>query len=94
MGSAEVRQLFKFSKVGTIAGSYVLDGIIKNNASARIIRDGVIIHDGKISSVQRGKDTVKEVKKGFECGITIEGFNDIKEKDIIEAYEMVEIKRV
>ena len=94
MGSAEVRQLFKFSKVGTIAGSYVLDGIIKNNASARIIRDGVIIHDGKISSVQRGKDTVKEVKKGFECGITIEGYNDIKEKDIIEAYEMVEIKRV
>ncbi len=94
IGNAEVRQLFKFSKVGTIAGSYVVDGVIKNNAQARVIRDGVIIHDGKISSVQRGKDAAKEVKKGFECGITLEAFNDIKEKDIIEAYEMVEIKRV
>ena len=94
IGNAEVRQLFKFSKVGTIAGSYVVDGVIKNNAPARVIRDGVIIHDGKISSVQRGKDAAKEVKKGFECGITLEAFNDIKEKDIIEAYEMVEIKRV
>ena len=94
IGNAEIRQLFKFSKVGTIAGSYVVDGVIKNNAQARVIRDGVIIHDGKISSVQRGKDAAKEVKKGFECGITLEAFNDIKEKDIIEAYEMVEIKRV
>lgn len=94
LGSAEVRQLFKFSKVGTIAGSYVLEGVLKNNSSARIIRDGVIIHDGKISSLQRGKDSVKEVKKGFECGITMDAYNDIKEKDIIECYEMVEIKRV
>ena len=93
-GSAEVRQLFKFSKVGTIAGSYVIDGLIQNGSSARVIRDGVIIHDGKISSVQRGKDTVKEVKKGFECGITLESYNDIKENDIIEAYEMVEVKKV
>ena len=94
LGSAEVRQLFKFSKVGTIAGSYVLEGVLKNNSSARIIRDGVIIHDGKISSLQRGKDSVKEVKKGFECGITMDAYNDIKEKDVIECYEMVEIKRV
>ncbi len=94
LGTAEVRQLFKFSKVGTIAGSYVTDGLIKNNAQARVIRDGVIIHDGKIASIQRGKDAAKEVKKGFECGITLDGYNDIKEKDIIEAYEMVEIKRV
>lgn len=94
LGTAEVRQIFKFSKVGTIAGSYVTDGIIKNASSARVIRDGVIIHDGKISSVQRGKDAAKEVKKGFECGITLEAFNDLKEKDVIECYEMVEIKRV
>ena len=93
IGSAEVRQLFKFSKVGTIAGSYVIDGLIKRDAKARIIRDGVVVYDGNIGSVQREKDTVKEVKKGLECGITIENFNDIKVKDIIEAYEMVEIER-
>ena len=94
LGNAEVRQLFKFSKVGTIAGSYVVDGVIKNNVQARVIRDGVIIYDGKISSLQRGKDAAKEVKKGYECGITLEDYNDLKEKDVIEAYEMVEIKRV
>ena len=90
LGSAEVRQLFKFSKVGVIAGSYVIDGIIKNDAKARIIRDGVVVYDGQVNSLQREKDSVKEVKKGFECGITIENFNDIKVKDIIEAYELVE----
>ena len=89
LGSAEVRQLFKFSKVGTIAGSYVLEGSIKSNAKARIIRDGIVIYDGNIGSLQREKDSVKEVKKGLECGIVIENYNDIKEKDIIEAYEMV-----
>lgn len=90
LGSAEVRQLFKFSKVGVIAGSYVIDGIIKNDAKARIIRDVVVVYDGQVNSLQREKDSVKEVKKGFECGITIENFNDIKVKDIIEAYELVE----
>ena len=89
LGSAEVRQLFKFSKVGTIAGSYVLDGVVKSNAKARIIRDGIVIYDGNIGSLQREKDSVKEVKKGLECGIVIENYNDIKERDIIEAYEMV-----
>ncbi len=93
-GTAEVRQLFKFSKVGTIAGSYVTDGIIKNNSQARVIRDSVVIYDGTIGSVQREKDAVKEVKKGLECGITINNFNDIKEGDIIESYEMVEKARV
>ena len=93
IGSAEVRQLFKFSKVGTIAGSYVLDGVIKNNAQARVIRDSVVIYDGTIGSIQREKDSVREVKKGLECGITINSFNDIKEGDIIEAYEMVEKAR-
>ena len=91
-GSAEVRQLFKFSKVGTIAGSYVTDGVIKRDAKARIIRDGIVIYDGDINSIQREKDTVKEVKKGLECGITITNFNDIKVGDVIEAYEMVEVK--
>lgn len=93
IGTAEVRKLFKFSKVGTIAGSYVTDGIIKRDAKARIIRDGVIVYDGNINSIAREKDQVKEVKQGLECGITIENFNDIKEKDIIEAYEICEIKR-
>ena len=93
LGSAEVRKMFKFSKVGSIAGSYVKDGIIKNNASVRVIRDGVIIYDGKIGSLQREKDNAKEVKAGFECGITIEGYNDIKESDIFECYEVREVKR-
>ena len=92
LGSAEVRQLFKFSKVGVIAGSYVLDGIIKSNSEARVIRDSKVIYDGEIGSLQREKDSVKEVKKGLECGITISNFNDIKVGDIIEAYEMVEKK--
>jgi translation initiation factor IF-2 len=93
LGSAEIRQLFKFSKVGVIAGSYVLDGVIKRDSKARVIRDGVVIYEGEIGSIQREKDSVKEVKKGLECGITIENFNDIKVGDIIEAYEMVEVER-
>ena len=92
VGTAEVRQLFKFSKVGTIAGSYIQDGIIKSNSKVRVIRDSAVIYDGEINSIQREKDTVKEVKKGLECGITITNFSDIKVGDIIEAYEMVEKK--
>ena len=91
-GSAEVRQLFKFSKVGVIAGSYILDGVVKSNSKARVIRDSKVIYDGEIGSLQREKDSVKEVKKGLECGITITNFNDIKVGDVIEAYEMVEVK--
>ncbi len=93
IGNAVVKQLFKFSKVGTIAGCLVTNGIIKNKSSVRIIRDGVIIYDGVIASLQREKDTVKEVKNGFECGITIENFNDIKPDDEFETYEMVEVKK-
>ena len=93
IGQAEVRKLFKFSKVGTIAGSMVTSGIIKRDAKARIIRDGVVIYDGNINTIAREKDQVKEVKSGIECGITIENYNDIKERDVIEAYEIVEIKR-
>ena len=93
LGNAEIRKIFTFSKIGKIAGCYVADGIMKSGANARVIRDGVIVYDGRIASVQREKDSVKEVKKGFECGITLENFSDIKEGDIIENYEMVEIKR-
>lgn len=93
LGSAEVRKIFKFSKIGNIAGSYITSGIVKNGAMARVIRDGVVIaSDEVIASLQREKDTVKEVKKGFECGITLEKFNDFKEGDTIEAYEMIEVK--
>lgn len=94
LGSAEIRRIFTFSKVGKIAGCYVTDGVMKNGASVRVIRDGIIIHDGKIASVQREKDTVKEVKKGFECGVTLESYSDIRERDTLEAYEMVEVKRI
>lgn len=93
MGSAEVRKLFKFSKVGTIAGTMVVSGSVRRDAKARVIRDGVIVYDGAINTIAREKDQVKEVNHGIECGITIENFNDIKVGDIIEAYEIVEIKR-
>jgi len=92
-GEAEVRQIFKFSKVGNIAGCNVTNGVIKNGSLARIIRDGVVIYSGKIGSLQRGKDKTNEVKKGLDCGITVADYQDIKEKDIIETYEEVEIKR-
>ena len=93
LGTAEIRKIFKFSKVGNIAGVSVTDGIMKNGANVRVIRDGIVIFDGKIASIQREKDTAKEVKKGFECGITLENYSDIKEGDILENYEMVEVKR-
>lgn len=93
LGTAEVRQLFKFSKVGTIAGCLVTEGNIKANDKARVIRDGIILYDGNIGSLQRGKDKANEVKKGIECGITIENYNDIKEGDVIEAYTLEEVKR-
>lgn len=93
LGEAEVRKLFKFSKVGTIAGSYVRSGIIKRGAKARVIRDGIVVNDSIIATLAREKNEAKEVKQGLECGITIENFNDIKEKDIIEAYELKEIRK-
>ncbi|MCR5308790.1 MAG: translation initiation factor IF-2 [Bacilli bacterium] len=89
LGQAEVRQLFKVSKIGTIAGCMITDGVVKNNSLCRIMRDGVVIYEGKLASLQRGKDQAKEVKAGFECGMTIENFNDEKVNDIIEFYEMV-----
>jgi translation initiation factor IF-2 len=92
-GEAEVRKMFKFSKVGNIAGMMVTDGVVKSNSQVRVIRDGIVIYDGKVGSLQRGKDNVHEVKNGFECGMTIEGYNDIKEGDVFQTYEMVEVKR-
>ena len=93
IGSAEIRKIYKFSKTGNIAGCYVLDGVVKMGAKARLVRDGIVIYDGAINTIQREKDQAKEVKAGFECGITLENYQDIKEQDIIEAYELVEIKR-
>ncbi len=92
IGTVEIRKIFKYSKIGNIAGCYVTDGIVKNNSSVRVIRDSVVITETKISSLQRGKESVKEMKKGFECGITLEAFNDIKEGDILEVFELVEVK--
>lgn len=93
IGHAEVRQTFKASGVGTIAGSYVLDGIFERGCSARVIRDGVVIFDGPLASLKRFKDDVKEVKAGYECGFVFEKFNDVKELDQVEAYKMVEVPR-
>ena len=92
IGTVEIRKIFKFSKIGNIAGCYVTDGIVKNNASVRIIRDGVVLKEDKIASLQKEKDTVKEMKKGYECGITLTEFNDIKVGDILEVFELVEVK--
>ena len=90
IGQAEVRTLIKISKVGTVAGSYVTSGVIKAGSKVRVLRDGVIVYEGKLNSLKRFKNDAKEVKEGFECGLTIENFNDLKELDVIEAYEMVE----
>ena len=93
VGQLEIRQIFKFSKVGLIAGCHVLDGTIKNNSNARIVREGIVVYNGKIKTLQHEKDQVKEVKKDMDCGLTLENCQDYKEKDIIEVYELVEIKR-
>lgn len=93
IGNAVVRQTFKVSGVGTIAGAYVLDGKIERNAGVRVIRENVVIHDGKLISLKRFKDDAKEVTKGFECGLQIENYNDVKEDDTLEFYVMEEVKR-
>ena len=93
IGNAEIRQTFKVSNVGTIAGCYVTNGKVSRNAGIRIIRDNVVIHDGKLISLKRFKDDAKEVAAGYECGIQIEDFNDIQEGDILEVYIMEEIKK-
>jgi translation initiation factor IF-2 len=93
LGHASVRATFKVSGIGTVAGSYVTDGKISRNANVRVIRDGIVIHEGKIESLKRFKDDVREVASNYECGIGLENFNDVKEGDVIEAFVMEEIKR-
>ncbi|HJX57258.1 MAG TPA: translation initiation factor IF-2, partial [Thiobacillus sp.] len=93
IGSVEIRQVFHISKVGTIAGCYVLDGVIKRNAGVRVLRNNVVIHQGELDSLKRFKDDVKEVKANFECGLSIKNFNEIQEGDILEVFEVVEVAR-
>ena len=93
LGHAEVRSVFKITGAGTIAGCYVQDGKMQRNAQMRLLRDNIVIYDGAIASLQRFKDSVKEVAAGYECGITFEKFQDIKEGDVIEAFLMEEVER-
>ncbi|MCK4947910.1 MAG: translation initiation factor IF-2, partial [Candidatus Aureabacteria bacterium] len=92
-GHVEIRQVFKISKLGNIAGCYVTDGYINRNSKIRVLRNEEAVFDGKINSLKRFKDEVKEVKSGFECGILLEGLNDIKEGDIIESYAIEKVSR-
>jgi translation initiation factor IF-2 len=93
LGRAEIRKIFKASKIGTIAGCYVLEGKIERDAGVRVVRDGIVVHEGKLDSLKRFKDDVKEVVQGYECGLALEKFNEIKEGDIIEAFSIEAIKR-
>ena len=93
LGEAEIRDTFKVPGVGIIGGAYVTNGKVVRNAEIRLVRDGIVIHEGKISSLKRFKDDAKEVAQGYECGIGIEDYNDIKEGDVIECFQMEEIER-
>ncbi|MNF97954.1 Translation initiation factor IF-2 [compost metagenome] len=93
LGTAEIREIFKISKVGSIAGCMVMDGKIMRTSKIRVIRDGVVVHTGELVALKRFKDDVKEVSKGYDCGIQIKGYNDIEERDVIEAYHEVAIKK-
>ncbi len=93
LGEAEVRQLFRVSRLGTIAGCHVTSGVIRRGAKVRVVRDGAVVHEGSIAQLKRFKDDVREVEEGFECGILLEGFNDVKEGDVLEAYEVRQIER-
>ena len=93
LGMAEVRQTFRASRIGTIAGSHVVQGKITRNANIRLVRDGTIVFDGALASLKRFKDDVREVEEGFECGIVLENFQDVKEGDVLEAYETRKVAR-
>jgi translation initiation factor IF-2 len=93
LGNAQIREVFKISKVGTVAGCMVTDGKIPRNAKIRLIRDGVVVFTGTLSSLKRFKDDVKEVSSGYDCGLTIHNYNDLREGDNVEAYDEVEVKR-
>ena len=92
-GLVEVRQVFHISKVGTVAGCYVLEGTVRRNSMMRVLRDNIVIHTGELDSLKRFKDDVREVKGGFECGLSLKSFNDLKVGDQLEAYEVVEVAR-
>jgi translation initiation factor IF-2 len=93
IGRAEVRQVFKLSKAGVIAGCMVIEGLVRRNAGVRLIRDSAVVWQGKMDSLKRFKDDVREVKEGFDCGISLEGYQDIKPEDIIEAFEVESVKQ-
>ena len=93
LGHVEIRQTFKVSSVGTIGGAYVTDGKVLRTSEVRVVRNGIVVHQGKLASLKRFKDDAKEVAAGYECGISIENYNDIEEGDIVEVFEMQEIKR-
>ena len=93
LGVVEVREVYRISKVGTVAGCYVLEGVVRRGSKVRLLRDNVVIHDGELDSLKRFKDDVREVKAGFECGLSIRGFNDIEKSDRLEVYEIVEVSR-
>jgi translation initiation factor IF-2 len=93
LGMVEVRQVFRISKIGTVAGCYVQEGLVKRSAHVRVLRDNVVIHTGEIDSLKRFKDDVREVKAGFECGMSLKNFSDLKERDQFEVFETVEIAR-
>jgi translation initiation factor IF-2 len=93
IGKAEVRQLFKISKAGWVAGCMVLEGVIRRAAKVRVVREGTVLYDGKLGALKRFKDDVREVKEGFDCGMSFDGFNDLKEGDAIECYEVQEVRQ-
>ena len=93
LGLVEIRQVFRISKIGAIAGCYVLEGIIKRNALVRLLRDNVVVWSGELDSLKRFKDDVKEVKEGYECGLSLKNYNEIQEGDKLEIYEIVEVQR-
>jgi len=93
VANVEIRQTFKASRVGTIAGSYVLDGTVRRGATTRLVRDGTIVYTGRIASLRRFKEDVREVQAGFECGVVLENFADVKEGDVLEVYETRQVER-
>ncbi|MFZ4499445.1 MAG: EF-Tu/IF-2/RF-3 family GTPase, partial [Burkholderiales bacterium] len=93
IGLVEIREVFRISKIGTVAGCYVLDGLVKRGSSVRVLRNNVVVHTGELDSLKRFKDDAKEVKAGFECGLTLRNFNDIEQGDQLEVFEIVEVAR-
>jgi len=93
LGLVEVREVYKISKVGTVAGCYVLEGVVRRGAKVRLLRDNVVTFDGELDSLKRFKDDVREVKAGFECGLSLKNYNDVNKGDQLEVYEIVEVSR-